>query len=92
MDEIGRKMREAKEKKEMLGLVRVILELSEKLKLVKVELRKGRVVEAAEVVKDLKVALRIRENGGKEEEEEEREPVVYGLLRKEWTECFEEVR
>ncbi|KAM7492382.1 hypothetical protein LguiA_035303 [Lonicera macranthoides] len=90
VDEIGRKMREVKEKKEMLGLVRFILELSEKLNLVKVELRKGRVVEAAEFVKDLKVALRIRENGGKEEQE--REPVVYGLLRKEWTECFEEIQ
>ena len=39
---------------------------------------------AAQGLKELKVALRIGE-------ENDREPLVYGLLRKEWSQCFEEV-
>lgn len=87
--EISTKRKEAKEKKELLELMKVILELTEKLKFAKEELRAGRVVEAAEAVRELKAGLRIRDNAG--EEEEGREPVVFGLLRKEWMECFEEV-
>lgn len=87
--EIGRKRKEAREKREVLELVRVVLELSEELRGAREDLRAGRVVEAAEKVRGLKVALRVR---GDAAEEEEGEPVVYGLLRKEWRECFEEVR
>lgn len=86
VQEIGRKRIELKEKKELLELVRVVLELSEKLRSVKEDLTAGRAVEAAETLRQLKAALRVQDNGA----EEEGEPVVYGLLRKEWTECFEE--
>lgn len=72
----------------MLELVRVVLELSEELRRAREDVRAGRVVEAAEKVRGLKVALRVRGD----EEEEEGEPVVYGLLRKEWRECFEEIQ
>ncbi|KAI8007493.1 hypothetical protein LOK49_LG07G02652 [Camellia lanceoleosa] len=75
------------EKKELLELVRTIVELSEQLRRVKEDVKAGRVVEAAEAVRVLKAALRIREVAAAAEEEGE--PVVYGLLRKEWAECFE---
>lgn len=39
---------------------------------------------ATQGLKELKGALRIGE-------ENDREPLVYGLLRKEWSQCFEEV-
>ncbi|XP_058220145.1 centromere/kinetochore protein zw10 homolog isoform X1 [Rhododendron vialii] len=86
--EIGRKRKEAREKREVLELVRVVLELSEELRAAREDVRAGRVVEAAEKVRGLKVALRVRGDA----EEEEGEPVVYGLLRKEWRECFEEIQ
>ncbi|KAG5545665.1 hypothetical protein RHGRI_017970 [Rhododendron griersonianum] len=86
--EIGRKRKEAREKREVLELVRVVLELSEELRGAREDLRAGRVVEAAEKVRGLKVALRVRGDA----EGEEGEPVVYGLLRKEWRECFEEIQ
>ena len=47
-------------------------------------LKSGRFEFAAQGLKELKVALRIGD-------EDDREPLVYGLLRKEWSQCFEEV-
>ncbi|XP_059661937.1 centromere/kinetochore protein zw10 homolog [Cornus florida] len=88
--EIGRKRKEAKEKKELLELVRAIVELSEKLARAKAEMRAGRVIEAAEAMTGLKAALRMRDEAAATTEE--REPMVYALLRKEWTECFEEIQ
>ncbi|CAL5403397.1 unnamed protein product [Camellia sinensis] len=88
--EIGRKRKEAREKKELLELVRTIVELSEQLRRVKEDVKAGRVVEAAEAVRVLRAALRIREVAAAAEEEGE--PVVYGLLRKEWAECFEGIQ
>jgi len=67
------------------------LELSEELGRVKEDVKEGRVVEAAEKVRSLKAALRIS-GGGDGREAEEGEPVVYGLLREEWRECFEEIQ
>ncbi|XP_052178066.1 centromere/kinetochore protein zw10 homolog isoform X2 [Diospyros lotus] len=87
--EITAKRREAKEKKELLELVTVIVELSEELRRVKENVKAGRVVEAAEAMRRLKAALRIRDEAVAVEEGE---PVVYGLLRKEWTQCFEEIQ
>lgn len=87
---IGRKRREVKDKREELELVKVVLELSEELGRAREDVKEGRVVEAAEKVRSLKAALRIR-GGGDGREVQEGEPVVYGLLRKEWRECFEEV-
>lgn len=89
VDQVSEKRREVKEKRKVLELVSVIVEVSEKLKFVKEEMRGGRVVEAAEAVRELEKALRIRDGEAKEEEGE---PVVYGLLRTEWMECFQEIQ
>lgn len=84
VSEIEKTMKELKAKRELLDLVKVIVELSERLKSVQEDLKNGRLISAAEAVRDLKKAVGTVA--------EEREPVVYGLLRKEWAECFEEVR
>ncbi|XAR68139.1 hypothetical protein NMG60_11003166 [Bertholletia excelsa] len=86
--ELATKRKEVKEQKELLELLKAIVKLSEELKRVKEDVKAGKVVEAAEALKILKAALQIREG----EAAEEGEPVVYGLLRKDWTECFEEVQ
>ncbi|CAI9294822.1 unnamed protein product [Lactuca saligna] len=90
VDEIRRKRVESKEKKEALDLVKVVLKLSQQLSVVESDLMAGKVVEAAEALTDLKVALRVRDNV--EDLREEREPLVFGLLRKKWTDCFEEIQ
>lgn len=88
VDEVREKRRDVREKRKVLELVSVIVEVSEKLKFVREEMRGGRVVEAAERIRELEEALRIRE---REVKEEDGEPVVYGLLRSEWMDCFQEV-
>ncbi|MFS7999357.1 putative RZZ complex, subunit Zw10 protein [Helianthus anomalus] len=87
VDEIRSKCGELKEKKDALGLVEVVVKLSRELSVVEDDLVAGKVVEAAEVLTELKVALRVTEDCT-----EESEPVVFGLLRKKWTECFEEIQ
>ncbi|KAL7000014.1 hypothetical protein U1Q18_001164 [Sarracenia purpurea var. burkii] len=89
VSEIRSKRKEAREKKELLELIRAIAELSEELRRVKEDVKAGKVAEAAEAVRSLKAALWIR---GGDTAAEEREPVVYGLLRKEWAECFDEIQ
>ncbi|XP_049401692.1 centromere/kinetochore protein zw10 homolog isoform X3 [Solanum stenotomum] len=84
IDEILVKNREVKEKRELLGLLDVILELNDRLRFVKEEIKVGRVEQAAEVLRELKAVL-VTSN------DEEKQPLVYGLLKDEWTECFEEV-
>lgn len=79
---------ELEAKKNQASILRVIVRLSEKLGNVKELMRIGDVVEAAKLVRVLKKALRI---GGVDEERENEEVVVYGLLRKQWLLCFEEV-
>ncbi|KAF5746123.1 hypothetical protein HS088_TW06G00288 [Tripterygium wilfordii] len=78
-------MKEAKMKRELLELVKVILEFSERLKGAKEAVKNGRLIFAAEELRALKKGLRIGD-------EEEKEPVVYGLLRKEWLDCLEEIQ
>ncbi|PSS16115.1 Centromere/kinetochore protein like [Actinidia chinensis var. chinensis] len=85
VEEIGRTRREAREKRELLDLVRAIVELSEELRSVREDVGAGRVVEAAQAVRRLKVSLRVEDGAAGE-------PVVYGVLRKEWSECFEEIQ
>ena len=63
------------------------MELSEELRRVREDVGSGRVVEAAEAVRRLKAALRVDDDVGAAAGE----PVMYGVLRKEWSECFEEV-
>lgn len=84
VEEIKVKKEELKVKKELLGLVETIVGLNQRLECVKEGLRSGRFQFAAQGLKELKVALRIGD-------EDDREPIVYGLLRKEWSQCFEEV-
>lgn len=84
IEEVNEKTKEAKVKNEILELVRVIAGISERLKGVKEGLADGRLRFAAEELRELKKALRIGD-------EDAREPLVYGLLRKEWHDCFEEV-
>lgn len=78
-------MKEAREKREILELVRIIVGISERLGGIKEGVKNGRLRLAAVDIRDLKKILRIGD-------EEEREPVVYGLLRKEWLDCFEEIQ
>jgi centromere/kinetochore protein ZW10 len=84
VEELSGKMKEAREKREILDLVRIIVGISERLGGIKEGVKNGRLRLAAVDIRDLKKVLRIGD-------EEEREPVVYGLLRKEWLDCFEEV-
>ncbi|XP_061969387.1 centromere/kinetochore protein zw10 homolog isoform X2 [Populus nigra] len=85
VEELSGKMKEAREKREILDLVRIIVGISERLGGIKEGVKNGRLRLAAVDIRDLKKVLRIGD-------EEEREPVVYGLLRKEWLDCFEEIQ
>ncbi|KAL2317035.1 hypothetical protein Fmac_030911 [Flemingia macrophylla] len=79
------KRQELKVKRELLGLVRTVVALNQRLESVREALRSGNFEFAAQGLKELKVALRVGE-------EDDREPLVYGLLRKEWSQCFEEIQ
>lgn len=85
MGEIRSKRRELEERREALAVVRTISCLSERLKSAREDLVAGRLVEAAETVRDLKGALFVGDEHG------EQEPAVFGLLRDEWNGCFDEV-
>lgn len=89
--EIVEKRREAREKREILGFLGVILELDGKLVVVREDLKSGRVVEAAEGLRELKEALGVK-GGGDAETAAEGEPAVYAILRKQWADCFEEIQ
>lgn len=94
VEELTAKTREARTSREMLELARVIVGTSERLKGAREALRNGRLSFAAEEVRDLEKALRVRDRYGDvvDQSEGQTEPVVYGLLKKEWSDCFEEVR
>ncbi|KAL0354259.1 UNVERIFIED_CONTAM: Centromere/kinetochore protein zw10 [Sesamum angustifolium] len=87
--EIVEKTRESREKREILEFVEVVLELDRKLGVVSNNVKNGKVAEAAEGLKELKIALGVKGNG--DAEAAEGEPVVYGILKKHWSDCFEEV-
>lgn len=86
--EMNGKMREVRAKRELLELMRIIVEISEKINSARDALRNGRLIFAAEELRELKKALGVSDS---DDRVDEREPVVYGLLRKEWSDCFEEV-
>ncbi|KAI3835802.1 hypothetical protein MKW92_034489 [Papaver armeniacum] len=83
--------RDLKEKKELLSLVKIIVNLVERLKVVKEDLKVGKLINAAESLRDLKKDLLIH---GDEQKEvvDKREPFVFELLRKEWFDCFDELQ
>ncbi|GMJ00657.1 MAG2 interacting protein 1 [Hibiscus trionum] len=85
VSQIGSTTKEAREKREMLGLLRIIVAICERLEGARSSLSNGRIRFAAEEVKELKKALRIGD-------EEEGEPIVYGLLRKQWADLFDKVQ
>ncbi|KAM6548410.1 hypothetical protein CsatB_020086 [Cannabis sativa] len=88
--EMNAKMQQVRAKRELLDLVKVIVEINEKLMAAKEALRCKRLRFAAEELRDLKKALGTC-NGG-DHQVDEGEPVVYGLLRKEWYDCFDEIQ
>ncbi|KAH0854718.1 hypothetical protein HID58_057752, partial [Brassica napus] len=83
VDEITEKTKEVRLKRESLELVSAIVGICEAVEETKVALRGGRFRFAAERVRELKGVLRVGE-------EEEGEPVAYALLRKDWSDCFDE--
>lgn len=89
--EISKKRRELKEKKELLVLVQTIVNLAERLRLVKDDFNNGRLIEAAESLRGLKIALLIGD-GDDIDENHGHEPRVFGLLRNEWKCCFNELQ
>ncbi|XP_030460431.1 centromere/kinetochore protein zw10 homolog isoform X2 [Syzygium oleosum] len=89
VSEIEVKTREAKLRKELLELVKVIARLSERFGGAREALRSGRLRFAAEEIRKLKLAARVCDA---EEKVAGREPVVYGLLKAQWHECFEEIQ
>ena len=78
-------------KRELLDLVKVIVEINEKLTNAQEALRNGWLRFIVEKLRELKKALRVVLNGN-EILVDEGEPVLYGLFRKEWSDCFDEVR
>ncbi|KAL6506857.1 hypothetical protein OROHE_022294 [Orobanche hederae] len=89
--EIVEKRREAREKKEILDFVGVVLELNRKFGVIRDDIKSGRVVEAAEGLRELKIALGVKGNGDAEAVVEG-EPEVYGILKREWTDCFDKIQ
>ncbi|RAL41660.1 hypothetical protein DM860_008842 [Cuscuta australis] len=90
IDEIVSKRRELREKRVLLELVGVFLGVSEKIELVREELKAGSVEKAALALKDLKEALQVCENDLPTEGKPP--PLVYDLLQNQWSECFEEIQ
>ncbi|PON48506.1 RZZ complex, subunit Zw [Parasponia andersonii] len=90
--EMNAKMREVRAKRELLELVKVIVEINAKLRAAKEALRNGRLRFAAEELRELKAALGVSNGGVGDHRVDEGEPVVYGLSRKEWSDCFEEIQ
>ncbi|KAI3941316.1 hypothetical protein MKW92_037949 [Papaver armeniacum] len=82
--------KDLKEKKELLSLVKVIVNLVERLGLVREDLKVGELINAAELLRDLKKDLLIVDDDRKVVGGDKREPVVFELLRKEWLDCFDE--
>ncbi|KAL3633868.1 hypothetical protein CASFOL_022630 [Castilleja foliolosa] len=89
--EIVERRREAREKKEILEFVGVVLELDRNFRVVMEDMNSGRVVKSAEGLRELKEALGVMGNGDVEAAVEG-EPEVYGILKRQWTECFEEIQ
>ncbi|XP_028808211.1 centromere/kinetochore protein zw10 homolog isoform X2 [Neltuma alba] len=90
LEEMKSKREELKVKRELLGLVKTIVEVNGRLKGVRDGLTNGRLKFAAEGLRDLKMGLGIADDDN--HGVDGKEPVVYGLLRKEWSQSFEEIQ
>ncbi|XP_038902931.1 centromere/kinetochore protein zw10 homolog isoform X1 [Benincasa hispida] len=88
IDDMKEKTKGAREKRELLELVKVIVKMDDRLKGVREATRKGLLKFAAEEVRELKNALRIYND----DDCKDGEPLVYGLLKREWHQCFEEIQ
>ncbi|XP_020672882.1 centromere/kinetochore protein zw10 homolog isoform X1 [Dendrobium catenatum] len=88
--EIGRKRRELEQQRAALGFVGTISSLLERLKFAREDVRAGRLVEAAVAVRDLNMGLGVSEKW--DENRGVEEPAVFGFLRKECLECFDELQ
>lgn len=86
IQEIVAKRKDVREKKELLEILGIVLELYEKLRLVKEDIEKGKIKEASEALRELKAALRIHDEVVVEEA---KKLAVYELLKNEWSVCFE---
>ncbi|KAK4745323.1 hypothetical protein SAY87_011635 [Trapa incisa] len=89
VSDIDKRTKEVKVKKELLGLVTTIWGLTERFRTTKEAIRSGKLKFAAQELRELKVAVRLSDSDGNQNEGE---PLVYGLLKKEWHESFEEIR
>ncbi|CAN8315801.1 unnamed protein product [Cochlearia groenlandica] len=85
VEEITEKSKEVKVKRESLDLVNAIVGICEALQETKEALKNGSFRFAAERIREVKAVLRIGE-------EEEGEPLAYALLRKQWSDCFDEIQ
>ncbi|KAG7010412.1 Centromere/kinetochore protein zw10-like protein, partial [Cucurbita argyrosperma subsp. argyrosperma] len=88
IDDMKEKTKGAREKSELLELVKVIVEMDDRLKSVREATRKGMLKFAAEEVRELKTSLHIHND----DDCKDGEPLVYGILRREWYQCFEEIQ
>lgn len=79
-------MKESRTQRELLDLVRVIAEINDRFEGVREALRNGRFRFAAEDLTLLKKALHVDDDADVVDQ-----PLVYSLLKKEWSDCFEEV-
>ncbi|CAH9135497.1 unnamed protein product [Cuscuta epithymum] len=90
IDEIVAKRKELSEKRDLLEFLGLFSDLSGKLEVVKDELKTGSVEKAALSLKELKAALQVSDNDAQMEDKPL--PLVYDLLKNQWTECFEEIQ
>nr|XP_043620599.1 centromere/kinetochore protein zw10 homolog isoform X2 [Erigeron canadensis] len=90
VDELRIKNEELGVKNEILKLVSWIVKVNDELGNVDKDLGVGKFVDAAVKVIDLKAALRVSDND--DDDDHETEPVVFGLLRNKWRDCFQKIQ
>ncbi|XP_042407565.1 centromere/kinetochore protein zw10 homolog [Zingiber officinale] len=90
VSEIRDKRRELVERREALEVVRTLSAIHSQLTLAREDLKGGRLVAAAEAIRNLRKGMIFgseKDEGGGVDE-----PAVYGFLRKDWSECFDELQ
>nr|POE60394.1 centromere/kinetochore protein zw10 like [Quercus suber] len=92
IDEVNAKVKESRTQRELLDLVRAIAEINDRFEGVREALRNGRFRFAAEDLTLLKKALHVDDDDADVADQTENQPLVYALLKKEWSDCFEEIQ